>query len=69
MTFSFGGIAAVREKLTYNVFGSNRLLSPLDEVNAQMDTLAVDRIVRADREVLLKSMIQTKMRSATIPSE
>ena len=49
--------------------GQTGLLSPLDEVNAQMDTLAVDRIVRADREVLLMSMIQTKMRSATIPSE
>ena len=30
------------------------------------DALVVDRIVRADREVLLKSMLQVKMRSDPI---
>ena len=33
------------------------------------DALVVDRIVRADREVLLKSMLQVKMRSDPISGE
>ena len=41
-------------------------LSPLDEVNARTDALVVDRIVRVDREVLLKLMLQAKMRSDPI---
>ena len=51
------------------VAGGRLGVQPLDEVNARTDALVVDRIVRADREVLLKSMLQVKMRSDPISGE
>ena len=46
--------------------GPRFLRDALDEVNARTDALVVDRIVRVDREVLLKLMLQAKMRSDPI---